>query len=183
MDLARIIVGDTLDFTLSVPGYSAADGWTLKYRLIPRVSGTAIAITSTASGAQHRVLVAAATTAAWAAGAYSWTAYVENGAGASHTWRTGSITLLADPRVTNAPVDLRSDAEIALAAAEAALAAWTPTTRSYTIGGRSMTFSSADEIRPILNYWKAKVQAERRKAALDAGLPDPRKVYVGLGRV
>lgn len=183
MDLTRIIAGDTLGLTIAVPGYSAADGWTLNYRLIPRISGVAIAFASTPDGTNHAIAVAAATTAGWAAGAYNWAAFVDDGDGATHTWRTGSITIFANPRTSTAPLDLRSDAERALAAAEAAFAAWTPTTRSYTIGGRSMTFGSANEVLPTINYWKAAVQRERRTAAIAAGLPDPRKTLVGLGRV
>lgn len=41
-----LIVGDTLDFVTSVPAYPASSGYTLKYRLIPRVSGTAITLTA-----------------------------------------------------------------------------------------------------------------------------------------
>jgi hypothetical protein len=183
MDLGTLIVGDTLDRNIAVPGYSAADGWTLKYRLVPRVSGTPIAISSSADGDEHHVVVAAATTAGWAAGNYSWTAYVDHTDGRSHTVQTGAIVLAPNPRTSSAPLDLRSDAERALAAAEAALAAWTPTTRSYTIGSRSMTFSTSAEILPIISYWKMAVQREKRAALLKAGLPDPRKTHVRLGRV
>lgn len=183
MDLTRIIVGDSIDESVTVPGYPASEGWTLHYRLVPRVSGSAITFSTTADGDAHVVDVAAATTATWAVGAYSWAAYVLHTDLRSVTVLTGSITLLPNPRTSSAPLDLRTDAEIALAAAEAALAAWTPTTRSYTIGGRSMTFSSANEIKPVLDYWKAKVQRERRAARMAAGLTDPRKVYVRLGNV
>lgn len=184
MDTPRIITGDTLELLLRVPGYPASEGWTLAYRLVPRSgSGSAIQFTSTAEAELHRVTVPAATTAAWAIGTYAWAAYVTNGAGASHTWRTGSVELLPNPRTSTAPLDLRTPAEIALAAAESALASWTPTTRSYTIAGRSMTFSAPEEILPIISYWKMAVQRERRAAALRQGMPDPRKSYVRLGRV
>ena len=183
VDLTRIIAGDTLDFSITVPDYSAADGWTLNYRLVPRASGTAIEFSSTADGDAHVIAVSAATTAAWAAGAYSWAAYVDASAGASHTWRSGDITLYADPRTATAPLDLRTDAERALADAEAALAAWNPTMKRYVIGGREMMFHAATEILPVVGYWKAAVQRERRSAALAAGLPDPRKILVRLGRV
>lgn len=182
MELGNLVVGDTLDRTVQAPGYSAADGWTLKYRLVPRTSGSAIAITSTADGDSHHIEVAAATTAEWDAGNYSWAAYVENGSGESHSLLSGSMRLLPDPRVSSAPLDLRSDAQRALEEAETALSSWTPTTKSYTIGGRSMTFNSTAEIIPIISYWKNKVQRENRAAAMSAGLPDPRKTFVRLGR-
>jgi hypothetical protein len=263
--LERVIVGDTLSDTVSVPGYPASDGWTLKYRLIPRVSGSAIAFSTTADGAAHVLNVAAAVTAAWAAGDYSWSAYVDRGTitagtisaaagdnsfndsgsgflsagfevgdavtvsgftgdvanngafviteltvgkmtigGAdgdvivddaagesvtivaanrrSHTVLTGAIKLLANPRTSSAPLDLRTDAEIALAAAKAAFASWSSTTRSYTIGNRSMTFNSKAEIVQTISYWEMEVQREKRAARLRAGLADPRKAFVRLNR-
>jgi hypothetical protein len=267
VQLTRVIVGDTLAFTVTVPGYPASEGWTLKYRLIPRASGSAIGFGSTASGAEHVVNVPAATTAAWAAGEYNWAAYVERGiltaatlsaaaadnsfndsgngflaagfavsdevtvtgftgdvannivggvvtaltagkmviggtdgdvivddaagesvtirnaGGRSHTVFTGAVRLLPNPRTSSAPIDFRTDAEIALAAARAAFAAWTPTTRSYTIGNRSMTFATKAEIVQTINYWEIEVQRERRLAKLRAGQADPRKQLVRLGRV
>jgi hypothetical protein len=184
VDLNRIIVGDTLAFTTSVPGYPASEGWTLKYRLIPRVTGEAITFSSTADGSGHVVNVPAATTAAWVAGEYSWTAYVENAELDSHTVLTGGITLHPDPRVSGAPLDLRTAAEIALAAAKAAFASWSPqaTTHSYTIGDRSMTFGSKADIIAVISYWEMEVQRERRAARLRAGLSDPRRTFVRLGR-
>ena len=38
MGLEKLVAGDTLDFTDTVPDYPPADGWTLKYRLIPQFS-------------------------------------------------------------------------------------------------------------------------------------------------
>jgi hypothetical protein len=265
--LERLIVGDTLSDTVTVPGYPASEGWTLKYRLIPRTSGAAITFGTTPDGDAHVLLVGAATTAAWTAAEYNWAAYVErdtlvaatisaaaadnsfndsasgfiaagfevgdvvtvtgftgdvanniasgiitaltaakmtiggtdgdviadDAAGESvtiraatarsHTVLTGAIRLLADPRVATAPLDLRTDAEIALAAAKAAYAAWTGTTKSYTIGNRSMTFNSQADIIPTIQYWEMQVQREKRAAAMRAGLPDPRKTFVRLGRV
>ena len=68
------------------------------------------------------------------------------------------------------------------AAAEAAMATWTVTTKRYRIGEREMEFNSRAEIVPVLSYWKAQVQREQRAARMAAGLPDPRKTFVRLGR-
>lgn len=185
MHLERIIVGDSLSDTVKVPGYPASEGWTLKYRLIPRTgSGSAIAFVTTADGDSHAISVAAATTGAWTAGEYSWSAYVEHTDLRSVTVLTGAVKLLANPRTSTAPLDLRTDAEIALAAAESAFAAFSAnsTTRSYTIGNRSMTFSTKAEIVAIIDYWRAKVQRERRDARLAAGLADPRRTFVRVNR-
>jgi hypothetical protein len=176
-----ITAGDTLDFSVTVPSYSAADGWVLTYRLVPVETGDAITFPSVPDddGTRHRLLVDAAVTAVWVAGIYSWASYVELD-GVRHSISTGSTRILPDPAV--AGVDLRTDAQIALAAAEAALAAWKPTMRSYSIGGRQMTFSSAADVLPIISYWKMAVQRENRAKAMAAGMADPRKLHVRLSR-
>ncbi len=75
-----------------------------------------------------------------------------------------------------APFDLRSQATIALAAARAALAAWTPTQRRFRFGDREMEFNSPDDIIKVIRYWQAQVDAE------DPDRGARRKVYVRLGR-
>ena len=182
MDLGTLIAGDTLDKLVEVPGYASSDGWTLNYRLVPiSGAGSAITFAATAEDGAHRVTVAAATTALWTAGRYSAVAWVAGDEG-THTVSSEIVTIQANPRTATVPLDLRSDASRALEAAEAALAAWSPTTKSYTIGGRSMTFNSPAYILPIINYWKIAVQREERAERLAAGRPDRRKTFVRLGR-
>jgi hypothetical protein len=181
----RIVIGDTLSFTTSVPDYPADEGWVLKHRLVPRTgAGAAIALTGTADSddpSLHLTEVSAAVSAAWTAGQYSWVSYVEQGT-QSYTLSTGSVELLANPRTSSAPLDLRTQAEIALADAKAALASWTGTTKSYTIGNRSMTFNTRAEIVEKIEFWEMEVQREQRALRLAKGLADPRKTFVRLGR-
>jgi hypothetical protein len=182
LNLDRLIAGDTFDRLIEVAGYEANEGWTLNYRLVPKTgTGDPIEFSGSAEGTAHRVTVDADDTADWTAGDYSWVSWVSK-TGLSHTVATGMATVIADPRTVTAPLDMRTAARRALDDAEAALASWTPTTRRYTIGGRSMEFNSTAEIIPLISYWKAKVQREDRAAALAAGRPDPRKVFVRLGR-
>lgn len=179
-----LTVGTTLNFTTSVPEYPADESWVLHYRLVPRVTGTAIEIESVPDAddpSLHRLQVPVAATSTWSAGTYSWASWVTNGTEV-YDLSQGTVKLLPDPRVATAPLDNRSAARIALEAAEAALAAWTPTTKSYTIGQRSMTFNSTAEILPIISYWKVQVQREERAEAMLKGLPDPRKTFVRLNR-
>jgi hypothetical protein len=181
-----IVVGSSLSFTTQVIDYPASDGWVLSMRLVPRGSGSAILLTGAPDAddpSLHRIAVAAATTAGWTAGAYSWASWVML-ATEVYDIEHGSITLLPDPRVATAPLDLRTDAEIALAAAKAAFAtqAGSTTTRSYTIHGRSMTFTTAAEILPVIRYWEIEVQREQRAERQRVGLSDPRKAFVRLGR-
>lgn len=60
--------------------------------------------------------------------------------------------------------DPRTLAEKALEESEKALAKYNASgqrVQSYTINGRSMTFSSAAEILGIIEYWRRRVQAEK----------------------
>lgn len=179
-----LFLGDSLNFTTSVADYLPSDGWTLKFRLIPRVSGAAISITTTqdtTDSSLHRAQVTAATTAAWAAGIFNWASWVEKAA-EKYSVSQGVITLRADPRTSSAPYDLRSDAQIALDQARAAFAGWSPTTKSYQIAGREMVFNSAAEILSVISYWENQVLAETNAAGMAAGLKSRRKVMVRLGR-
>ena len=179
-----LFLGDTLNFTTLVPDYLPTDGWTLKFRLIPRTSGSAITLTSAQDAddsSLHRTQVSAATTATWTAGIFNWASWVEY-SGESYSISSGVITLRADPRTTTAPYDLRSDAQIALDQARAAFAAWSPTTRSYTIAGREMEFNSPAAIIEVISYWENQVKAEQNVADMAAGMKNRRKIMVRLGR-
>ena len=137
---SEIIVGDTLDFETEVPDYPATDSWTLKFRLVPRGTGTAIAITcaTAADGVSYRAQVALATTAAWTAGEYTWNSWVEK-SGARYTVESGQVTLLPDPGITTAPFDNRSHARKVLAAIEAVIEGRaSQDQQEYTIGDRSL---------------------------------------------
>lgn len=185
MDATSLTAGTTLSYTTSVPDYPANASWVLKYRLIPRVSGSAILLTGAADGADptlHRITASAATTAAWAAGVYSWASWVEK-AGEVYDVASGTVEITPDPRTAVAGgLDTRSAAQVALEAARAALAAWTPTTKSYQIGERSYTFNAPAEIIAVINYWQGVVKREEDLAAMAAGLGSRRKVYVRLSR-
>lgn len=181
--LERLILGDTLNFATSVAGYSAADGWVLNYRLVPRgTTGAAISIACTAEGANFRAQVTAAATAAWTAGTYSWHSYVTKAA-ESYSVATGSIELIANPRTASSGLDLRTAAETALDAVQAVLQGKaTSGTMSYRIGERELRSYSIPELLQLQSQLAADVQRERAAALLAAGRPDPRKVYVRMNR-
>jgi hypothetical protein len=180
--LERLTLGDTLNFTTTVADYPASEGWTLNFCLRPIVSGVgeAIDLTSTADGDDHVIQETAATTAAWTDGAYSWFSYVKL---ESEEYRvaSGSITLLPDPR-TATVLDIRTPARIALDQAQAAFRSWTPTMRSYTIGGRSMVFNSTADILPLIDRLKVDVKREERAERMAKGLADPRRIYLRSAR-
>lgn len=179
---SQFTLGDTLSFSESFTDYPASAGWVLHYRLLPSGDeGQAVTFDAAASGDAFAVSVPAATTAAWTPGLYSYVAWVTSGAD-SYTVGQGRIQLKPNARTFVGSLDLRSQAEIALADAKAAFSAWTPTTRRYKINGREMEFSSTAEIIQVVSHWENEVRRERNAEGMAAGRPSNRKVQVRLGR-
>ena len=174
---SSVVAGDTVAWTKSLADYSAADGWVLNYRLI-NAAGK-IDIVATASGADHAVSVAAATSAAWAPGDYVWQGYVEKAA-ERYTVGSGAITIKPDLAAEAAGFDTRSAARKALDLLDAALVthganAWT---QEYEIAGRRMKFKSAGEFMAWRDKLKAEVAREEAADRIAAGMGGGRKVYV-----
>lgn len=160
--------GDTYSQLVVLADYPASDGWVLKARFTPRAGGTPIAITAAAEGDDHRLAATAVITAAWLSGDYAAAQWVEKGAEV-YTVASGQVTILPNLRAISGATDTRSQAEIALAAARAAFAAWTPTQRRYKIGEREMEFNSAAEILRTISYWEQQVAREQGTAAAGQG--------------
>jgi hypothetical protein len=178
MNLSTITAGDSLRFVRALPAHSAAEGWVLHYRLVPRATGGApIAIQAQPTGTDHQVAVAADTTAAWLPGAYGWAAWVER-AGERRTIATGQVTVLPDPRQAQPGADTRSAARRALEDARAALAAWNPTRRRYRIGEREMEFNNTADIIKLITWWEQQVAQEDRQAGRAA--PTVRRIHSRL---
>lgn len=159
----QLAAGTTLKFTVKLPDYSAADGWVLSYRLAPRVSGAAIDITASASGADHLVNVAKAATASWAPAIYTVAAWVDNGTDRySVDSEAGEITITPNPATLAAGVDQRSSAEIALANVQALLQGKASSgTQEYTINGRQLRSYSLPELMRLEAKLKTDVDRER----------------------
>lgn len=174
---ATLIVGDTLDFLTTVLSYPPADGWTLKYRLVPRVSGTPIAITAATEGDHYRVQVGPTTTAAWLAGEYSWSSWVEK-SGARVTVDDGTITLLPDPAIVTAR-DSRTHAAKVLDAIRAVIENRASLDQEeYTIGGRSLRRTPLSELRVLEQRYASRVANEEAAEALADGTAVARTVRV-----
>lgn len=158
-----LTAGDTLTFATTVPTYLAGDGWELKHRLVPRNGANAvIALASTPEGDAHRVLEAAATTAAWAPDDYNWTSWVEKGVEVFSV-DSGQVTIRPDPRTLTAGYDGRSQAVRAVADLKAAYATFASSRgmqQSYKIADREMVFKSAAEIIKAITYWEGQVNKE-----------------------
>lgn len=176
-----ITAGDSLAVSVDGGDYTSAAGWAATLRLVPRGSGSVISISGVGDGGAWTFSANSAASAAYSAGEYSAAVYATK-SGDRHTLDAGPITVRPDPAAITAGTDTRTQAEIALAAAKSALAAWTPTTKSYTIGDVSKTFNTPAEIREVINYWQGRVDAERAAADRAAGRPNRTRYYVGFRR-
>jgi hypothetical protein len=203
----RIVAGDTLSQDISAPrdaageAYTASEGWTLTYRLVPRdPSAAVITLNAAADGEDYTLSVAASATAAWAPGYYSVSAYVTLG---TETYTVepafSQVEILQNPRTAVAGLDGRSQAQKALDDAKRALAdaqaraANVGTSGSasgglveYSIGERRFKYATAAEavssMIAAVDYWEKEVAREVRADAIRRGMADPRKVYVRASR-
>lgn len=160
---AQLAAGTTLKAVVSLPDFPASAGWVLSYRLTPVAAGAAISIVASASGDAHEVLVPRTTTATWAPGTYTVTAWVDKGAERySVDSETGRIAITPDPAGLAAGTDMRSQAEIALAAVQSLLQGKAVTgTAEYTINGRQLKSYSLAELMRLETKLKADVDRER----------------------
>lgn len=187
----KLIAGDALDFDTAVVDsdgnqYTPADGWAMTLRLVPRTSGSAIDIATTATddGMEFAAEVASATTALWVAGTYSAFALVTK-SGERKTVHIGEVEILADP-ATATSYDVRSEAQQTLEALRSALKSYNSNGQGhvaeYEIAGRRMKFRSSAEIVEQIRYWEGVVAAETAGARVQAGQSSGRKVYTRFMR-
>jgi hypothetical protein len=166
MEQTRLVAGDTLHYSRSVPGHLPADGWQLQYRLAPRAGGgSVIEIAAAASGDEFVVRVGPGTTAAWAPGVYGWGSWVQRVAGGGavverYTIAQGQLEVLPNPATLAAGADTRTSAQKALDDARVALHAWNPTVRRYRIGEREREFNSVAEIVRLITELERDVERE-----------------------
>jgi hypothetical protein len=151
--------GLTWEWERELSDYPAGT-WTLKYWFKQLAAvGARFSITATASGTKHAISVAAATTVAYTAGDYSWSAVVTAGSQAFEVDR-GVLKLL--PRYdADAALDDRSHARTVLDAIEAVIEnRATKDQEEYSIAGRSLTRTPIAELLALRDKYKAEVQRE-----------------------
>lgn len=173
---SRITAGDTATWLKSLPDYAANDGWVLAYTLINATHK--ISLTATASGADHLVNAAAATTAVWAAGTYTWQATVTKAAD-RYTVATGQITIAANWAAATT-LDTRSSAKKALEAVNDLLESYGSKAylQSYEIAGRKQSFNSPGDFLAFRSKLMAEVAREDNAARLAAGLSSKNQLFV-----
>lgn len=164
--------GDTWKWTRTLDDYPAGT-WTLKYRF--KNAAGYFEIVATPSGTDHAVTVAAATTAGYVAGSYTWMAWVEAGS-EKYTVDTGTLTVDPDYRASTAAYDGRSHAQKMLDAIEAWLEARDPAVAEYEIAGRRMKFIPTAELVKLRSRYKLEVQAAANADAIAKGEGSGRKI-------
>ena len=171
--------GDTWTWTKTLDDYPAT-AWTLKYRFKSAAGG--FEIVATASGSDHAATVAAATSAGYAAGTYTWVAWVEGGTAEKYTVGQGSTEILPDYRngLATVALDDRSHAAKTLAAIEAWIEGRDQGVAEYEIAGRRMKYIPIGDLLKLRQRYQAEVAAETSRAAIAAGLGTGRKIQFRL---
>lgn len=173
---AELRAGDTWAWTKTLADYPAT-AWTLKYRFKNAAGG--FEITATASGDDYAVSVAAATTSGYAAGAYSWMAWVEGGTSEKYTVDTGTATINPDYRsgTATAAFDDRIHARIVLDAIEAVIEGRaTKDQDEVEIAGRRLKRTPIPTLLRLRQHYKAEVAAEAAREAIANGLGSGRRI-------
>lgn len=164
-----IIKGDTVKWNKSFPDYSAPT-WTLKYAL--RGAGS-IDLTATPSGSNFAIVIAAAATAVYLAGAYVWAASVEQGA-ERYTVGSGSLLVKANPiDAALVGAETRTPAKVILDNLMAAYKTYTASqgnVKRYQIGDREMEYKDSASLLKDIQFWQGEVFKEEQVARLAAGL-------------
>lgn len=172
----NLIAGDTAKWVRALPDYPADEGWLLTYTLVSAAQRYTFG--ATALGADHLVTVAAATTAAYVPGDYTWRAQASK-AGEVYTVGSGRVVVQAS---FGAATDARSQARRTLDAIEATLEGRaTSATESYAIAGREMRFFKPAELLMLRDKYRAEVAREDAAARVASGMRDPRRVFVRFG--
>lgn len=167
--------GDTWKWTKTLADYPAS-AWTLKYRFKNAAGG--FEITASSSGDDYSVTVAASTTTGYAAGAYSWIAWVEGGS-EKYTVDTGTVTLNPDYRsgTATAALDDRTHAQIVLDAIEAVIEGRASKDQEeYMIAGRSIKRTPIASLLKLRQHYLAEVEAQKAREAIANGLGTGRRI-------
>lgn len=157
-----VTAGDTLAWSKSLPDYPASAGWVLAYALV--CAGQLITITAAASGDDHLVTVAAATSAAYVPGTYAWQATVTKTT-ERYTVGTGTLTVLPNLAAQGGGYDARTHAAKTLAALESWIESHDMAVADYQIAGRAMRYIPIPDLLKLRDTYKAEVSRETTAVA------------------
>jgi hypothetical protein len=166
-----LVAGDTLSFSRKLGDYLAGDGWSLTYEL--RGGAQAIEFSSTANGADHVLLVAAAVTATWLPAEYILAGYAIKGA-ERHQIYLGTLSVTENLQAAAGNVPEQTFAQKMVNALEAVMLgkAANDLTES-TINETRFRYLTPEQLRIEHGYWlgvrRNEVAAQRARAGLPTG--------------
>ena len=158
--------GDSVDWTVDQPEYSAAAGWALKYRLL-FATGSPVDITTTATGTVYAAALTAIVTAPFVIGQATLVKWVEKAA-IKITLAQYPVNVLPN-LATATTLDGRSANVIALAAARKALSDYNAggtKVLSATVEGRAVTFRAVKDLTDLIEYYERQVNRENAANAV-----------------
>lgn len=178
LEPTAITAGDSASWSRTLTDTPANSGWALSYAFSN--FNSRFVITASASGSDHLVALSAAASAAFAAGDYSWQAYVANGI-ERRTIATGRMTVRPNLATQAGGLDVRSNARRIL---DALLVAYEQASISrafvqeYDVAGRKMRFQNLQEWQIAIQFWQREVAREERSEKIARGIASGNRILV-----
>lgn len=177
---AELRAGDTWEWRREDLAEYPAGTWTLTYRFKNAAGG--FEVVASADGAVFAVTVAAATTAGYTAGTYSWAAQVVNGT-TKKTVDSGTLKVLPNLFAGSAGTasDQRTHAKKVLDAIEAVIEGRASLDQQeFQIGGRMLKRMPVADLLRFRARYKDEVEREAAAEKLANGMGVARKISVRL---
>lgn len=155
-------------------------GYTLTYELTLNGGAAPITLTATYTSGEYLIEIAAATTAAYTAGNYNWSALITRDSDSERVRvGTGTLTVKPDPAVSTA--DPRTHARKTLDAIEAVIEnRATKDQESYSIAGRSLSRMNIADLLVFRDRYRADVRREEAAEQIAKGLGTGKNVLVRM---
>ena len=159
-----IQAGDSVSWSRTASGCSAADGWVVHYALR---GPSQIDLQADGNGEVFTVTVGASVSAGWLAGDYVFSCFAKRGADERKTLATGRVTILPDFASTNP--DARSHAKRMLDAIEATLEKRaTKDQMSYQVDGLAISRIPIPDLIQLRNKYRREYRREQEAAGVVA---------------
>jgi hypothetical protein len=173
----QIVAGDYIQWSKALSDYLPVDGWVLSYALINSLAKISITGT-TGSDGNHLITIAAATSAAYTAGIYSWQSYVTK---ASQRVNIGTGDIEIKPNFASlTTLDARSLVKQTLDAINTEILARATggMTQEYTIGNRSLKKCTAGELITMRDKFTILYNQEVNAEKVRNGMKANNKIYM-----
>lgn len=180
---ANLTAGDSASW-IDVPFMDATgksyDSRTYALRYELRGPGSPVTINAASSGGGWQSTLTPTISTGMVAGTWFWAAIL-TATNERITIARGEVNVAPDITAQVANFDGRSQAERALADAEAALASFKSSQgkiKKYVIGSRQMEFATIPELLECISYWRVRVINERKARGVADGLGNPSNLMV-----